>query len=460
MADVMEHTAPQLPAKLPRLDACLCLALCAAGLAINLALVHCANRQNWLTGEEASVAFKDVVFLSLRLQHCRYDTNLGGHLLFALAHAVHPDPGLWYGREMKAVLMALAGPLTYLLARRLGLSRTASAFSGFCLLVFPGFSSFSWLGMEAGLEVLFGGLALYLVIGRNARIRTWPLAAALLAFGVLVYGGGAAFVPPVFGVMGWRAWRERSTRSLLVAISAGAIFAAVLSLPGLWWVNTANAYRGGGTLELGRSPILFLRLMYESFYRPHSYYFFSTSPSLGGFVLIPLLAVAAYASTRRANAWWPFWCLALGSAALYSIATPTGVRRAIPLVLVASLLMGSLLDHAVQSRRFRSTSIAFVSALVLLWLGGETLATGLALRHGRLALPHDFDWISADMRPLLEPAAWIADGRERILRLERPIRAMCLNAMLPARNHPGSESHFTRNEIRAHYLAADPERFQ
>ena len=91
----------------------------------------------WLTGEEASVAFKDVVFLRLRLQHCRYDTNLGGHILYFLAHAVHPDPGLWYGRETKAVLMALAGPLTYLFARRLGLGFVASVFSGLCIFLFP-----------------------------------------------------------------------------------------------------------------------------------------------------------------------------------------------------------------------------------------------------------------------------------------------------------------------------------
>lgn len=173
MATLSGQPLPQPPACSPVAELCSCLGLFAVGIAINIALVQCANAQFWLTGEEASVAFKDVVFLRLRLQHGRYDTNLGGHILYFLAHAVHPDPGLWYGRETKAVLMALAGPLTYLFARRLGLGFVASTFSGLCIFLFPGFSSFSWIGMEAGLELLFGGLALYLAYGRS--IWTWRL---------------------------------------------------------------------------------------------------------------------------------------------------------------------------------------------------------------------------------------------------------------------------------------------
>ena len=346
MATLSGQPLPQSPACSPMAAFCSCLGLFAVGLAINMALVQCANAQFWLTGEEASVAFKDVVFLRLRLQHDRYDTNLGGHILYFLAHAVHPDPGLWYGRETKAVLMALAGPLTYLFGRRLGLGCVASAFAGICIFLFPGFSSFAWIGMEAGLELLFGGLALYLACGRS--IWTWPLAAALLGFGILVYGGGAAFVVPVLGLIGWRLWRDHDRRSLLSALASAGVFAGVLALPSLWWVNTSHAYRGGGTIELARAPVLFLRLLYESFYKPHSYYFFSTSPGLGGVLLLPLLAAGVYASSRKPFAWWPLWMLALGSIGLYSIATPTGVRRAIPLVFVASLLLGEVLDWALQ----------------------------------------------------------------------------------------------------------------
>ncbi|MGA9921873.1 MAG: hypothetical protein WBQ29_00635, partial [Isosphaeraceae bacterium] len=79
MATLSGQPLPQSPACSPVAELCSCLGLFAVGLAINIALVQCANAQFWLTGEEASVAFKDVVFLRLRLQHGRYDTNLGGH---------------------------------------------------------------------------------------------------------------------------------------------------------------------------------------------------------------------------------------------------------------------------------------------------------------------------------------------------------------------------------------------
>ena len=78
MATLSGQPLPQSSASSPVAELCSCLGLFAVGLAINSALVQCANAQFWLTGEEASVAFKDVVFLRLRLQHCRYDTNLGG----------------------------------------------------------------------------------------------------------------------------------------------------------------------------------------------------------------------------------------------------------------------------------------------------------------------------------------------------------------------------------------------
>ena len=226
------------------------------GLAINLALVDAANSQSWLTGEEASVAFKDVVFLPLRLQHCRYDTNLGGHLIYDLAFKLHPAPGLWYGRQTKAVLMALAGPLAFLLGRRLGLSVPASLLCGSSLFLFPGFSSFSWLAMEAGLELLFGGLRPDIAAGQR-RLELDPcreLAGAWPAGLRRVRGVRAPGLYPD--------WPEAVARpgpphagSALVACG---LLAAVLSVPSLWWVNTAHAYRGGGTIELKQAAFPWL----------------------------------------------------------------------------------------------------------------------------------------------------------------------------------------------------------
>jgi hypothetical protein len=105
MATLSGQPLPQSPACSPVAEFCSCLGLFAVGIAINIALVQCANAQFWLTDEEASVAFKDVVFLRLRLQHCRYDTNLGGHILSGegIAARRHAWPGLRIARRSALV---------------------------------------------------------------------------------------------------------------------------------------------------------------------------------------------------------------------------------------------------------------------------------------------------------------------------------------------------------------------
>ena len=124
----------------------------------------------------------------------------------------------------------------------------------------------------------------------------------------------------------------------------------MLALPSLWWVNRHMPTKAAERSSCETRPFLFLRLVYELFYKPRSYYFFSSSPALGGVLLFPLLAAGLYASSLKARTWWPLWLVAAGSAALYCIAaTPTGVRRSIPLAFVASLLLGALFDWALAS---------------------------------------------------------------------------------------------------------------
>jgi hypothetical protein len=433
-----------------------CAGLFAAGLAINLTLAACASAQGWLTGEEASVAFKDVVFLHLRLQHCRFDTNLGGQVIFALAYALHPDPGLFYGRETKAVLLALAGPLVFLVARRLDLSRAASLLSASCLLMFPGFSAFSWVAIEIGLEQFFGGLALYLALGRS--IGTWPLAGLLLGFGVLVYGGALAFVPPVLALLAWRIWNEPDRRHVAAAAAALGLFGVVLTAPSFWWLNTSHLYRGGGTLELAGAPILFLRMLYECFYKARSYYFFSASPALGGVLLLPFLVAGLCASSRKPRIWWPLWLLAAASVALYCIsAQPTGMRRSIALVFVASLLLGLLYDTVASGRRWPKAKAPALAAWVILVLGFQTALTAQAYLDGSIALPHDFDWIDSNMRLLLDRPPLDTRTKRAVMALEQPIRAMCLFHMLPPRQPETATALFDRAEIRDFYLTHESE---
>ncbi len=142
--------------------------------------------------------------------------------------------------------------------------------------------------------------------------------------------------------------------------------------------------------------------------------------------------------SRKALTWWPLWLLALGSIGLYSIATPTGVRRAIPLVFVASLLLGEVLDWALQSRRLSSAAVVIVSLAVVLLLASQTLATARALNDQRLVLPRDFDWIGGDMKSLLENQSGDPRTRDAVLELKNPIaRCACFTSCKIVHNaHP------------------------
>ena len=194
--------------------------------------MEAANSQSWLTGEEASVAFKDVVFLPLRLQHCRYDTNLGGQFIFDLAFRLHPEPGLWYGRQAKAVLMALAVPLTFLCGPTARPEHSGEPARRMCLAAsFPGFSSLLVAGHRARAGAVLRRSCAVHRAGARA-VGAGRVAGLLLGLGLLVYGGGAAFVPPVFALVGLQVFRERpASHGEIPRVVALAVFAAVLAVP-------------------------------------------------------------------------------------------------------------------------------------------------------------------------------------------------------------------------------------
>jgi hypothetical protein len=275
----------------------------------------------------------------------------------------------------------------------------------------------------------------------------------LLGFGLLVYGGGMAFVPPVLALLAWRVRNEPDRRHVAAAVAALGFVGVTLIAPSFWWLNTTHSYRGGGTLELASAPFLFLRMLYECFYKARSYYFFSTSPALGGGLMAPLLAAGLFASSRKPRIWWPLWLLAASSMALYCVAArPTGMRRSIALVFVASLLLGLLYDTLALARRRPKVKALALAAWVIFVLGVQTSLTARAYRDGSLALPHDFDWIGSDMKVLLDRSSVDMRTKGAVLALEQPIRAMCLFHMIPPRHPEKTAALFSRAEIRDYYL--------
>jgi hypothetical protein len=239
------------------------------------------------------------------------------------------------------------------------------------------------------------------------------------------------------------------------------ILIAILAIPSLWWAGRSEAFRGGGRVDLAGAPFLFLRMNYECWYKARSYYFFSTSPALGGFLVLPALLAGVFFTLRNARTWWPIWLLAVCSVALYCVAaTPTGVRRALGLCLASSLFLGALIENADRLHRLPVLARQAIGPILVVILGFQTLRTGSDLRTGRLPLPRDVEWIAPDMSLLMGQGTFAPDAKQRILDLENPIRAVCMPFMLWGRSLSESAPSFTLEEIRELYETRDPERFK
>ena len=226
----------------------LCLTLLTGiALAYYLALVHSVNVQRILTGEEASVSFLDVVFLEIRYQHNRFCTNIGGHVLFWIGSFLTPGHSLFWCRYWKAFEMAFLPPLVFLFfVHRLRLSWQASVFAGLCLVFLPGVTAYAWIGIEPGLDMIFGVLALYLVMSpqigfvRSAH-SPWGRDCSYTADASCMF---LLFILRSLAEAGGR------VRSLIVeVIVSGLIIAAILVLPFLWWRTGGVIIIGGGDLN-------------------------------------------------------------------------------------------------------------------------------------------------------------------------------------------------------------------
>lgn len=430
-------------------------ALFLAGLIVNFILVHDANLHGVLTAEEGSLTFRNVLFLELRQRYGPFDTNLGGHVIFWLGSKLHPAMHLFYARDVKAVAMAAAGPLMFLLARRLGLGEIASVLAGLLLILMPGFSAYSWLGIEAGMECLLGIVVLLLVLERPPH--RWPLACAILAFAVLVYPAALAFFPTLALLIAIGCWRDRSGTTFAWAAAGALAFLLVMALPGLFWGEFRHSYGGGG--QAGSTGIVYVTLKFlgDMLERPRTYYFFTAYPAMGGILVLPLILWGGYLSTRDPRRWWPLWLVAAATIAIaYKAGGVPGFRRMLPLAVLGALFLALLADTLTRRDNtlwLRRGGAVLIAAAMLL-LGGQTLLNARAMRDGTLTVPQDLPWPAG--LSMTHPQGDAAAIRAQVLALENPTRAMSMLAMLTA-GHP--QPVFTPDEILEYYRTKDAEHF-
>jgi hypothetical protein len=374
---------------------------------LGLASVAAVNAQQLLTGEEASVSALDVVAVPARFQPTEFATNFAGHVHFWAFSHLDPDIDLFYGRDGKALTMALLAPLAFLtLRRRLDCSRTTSVFGALLVALLPGVSALAWLATENGLEAVWG-LASLLVA--TSRRRIWLLAPVGAGIAVSSYGAGLAWAAAVAAVLALRVARsERRVRDALAVGGATVAGAGVVLFPLVWWRDGGRILVGGGSAEDAMPGPALVSLLDELAVRGDSYYFFTDAPALGSPWLGVALTVALIAATVRRPAAWP-WTVTLAlTLVLYVFSGGIlGARRLVAVPVVAAIGLAVALDLA--SRRLgrvpRPLIAAAVVSAVLGPLGVQYLDGRADWETGRYALPDDFPFPVAEGRTMPEEVA-------------------------------------------------------
>jgi MFS family permease len=396
----------------------LCLALFLFQLGVNYYVVGSANRQQVLTGEEASVDFRDPVLLTQRIQHNPMATPFTAFTFYLVGSHVVPNVDLFFGRWWKATFMALLPPVLFLYGRRrLSLSWPAAATAAALTGLLPTIVSFSWLGTDHGLEVLFGFAGLLCLSTGVGPLLV--LGGLLTGLGALM-AVGVAFFPVVFCELALY-WKDRKTReSVLWAGGAVAALLFAMVLPALWWSNSARLLMGGGELIWPLGPLLKrngLLLLKELFSEGQSYYYFNRFPALSN----PWLAVAVIAGIAacvpRWRSWWPLYVLGGGVLGIVLVAGGVpGIRRALILSPVAALFVGGLVDELrarlaprVSPKAAWAAIAVFVATLVAM-PAYQAAAVANQYVSRQIVLPLDFEYPMAPGKSMVETTEILLDN--------------------------------------------------
>jgi hypothetical protein len=377
-------------------DALACVALYVVVSVVYLLVVRAADVQQVLTGEEVTVTFVDPIALEQQFQYTHFSTNFAGHVFFWVASHLDPSFDLFYGRTAKALALALVAPLIYVtLRRRLQTGRVAAVVGALVGAILPGVVSFSWVGIETGLDSVWGLAGLLLV---TTTRRGWWFAPVLAGIAVSTYGGGIpwAFAIGVVALVRLvHSIRQRRWTVVATVVVAGLVGIGVIFFPLAWW-GGGVVLSGGGTLGLAGARGALGGLLRELAIAGDSYYYFTSQAALGSTGLAVVVLIAMIAMIARRPDSWPWILVVVVTLALYVVSGGVlGVRRAVSIPLIGALAVGYLVDRIGVRSRQRSrvvsavaVAVAAVALLAPLALQVEQNRTALAA--GEPALPRDF----------------------------------------------------------------------
>jgi hypothetical protein len=351
---------------------------------LNQYLVWSLGFFKFLSREEAHTAFVNVLYFKHRLQASEFATNFAGTLLFALGFDLSPEPGVFYGRMLKSIVMASVPCLCFLLMQlRFEYSKWISLWCALAVGLVPGLYFFYGLGIDIGLEIPFGLAAL--ILAGSQRLWVVGVAGALLMFSALCYGAGIAFGPAV----AWYLIRHPDWKKRIPVAALGGLI--VVGLAVVYWTNVQLLFVGGGGAGKATPWESFLLIRNDLMVGGGSYYYpLNGKPALG---LNPLPWVAILGLASAAARWrrlMPLVLVAVSSILLASAAgTLPGVRRALPLVLVATVLGVCFLDHHLQRipRIKMAIGVAVIAGLLI-----DLHLVTQEWQAGRLFVAQDFEF--------------------------------------------------------------------
>jgi hypothetical protein len=379
--------------------------LYAAAMAVNLCSVEAVSVSQTLTGEEMSVSIRDVLFtVQARAQATGWSTSFSAPFYFWVGSHLAESFGLFTGRGVKAATMALLAPLVYIvLRRRLGCNGAISAFGGIFVALVPGVAMFGWLATENGLDSVLGVVALLL---STSTRRWWPASVVVAAVALVTYPTGGVWLLACVAVCCLRVRRSQpAVREALSMSLATAVAVLIVIFPLVWWTSGPRRILiSGGTIS-GQPLEHLTMLVRQMAVSGRSYYYFSDDPALGSPALAIVVLVCLLAAARgRFSVLWPWLLAALATVVLW---LPTGnmpgLRRAIPLSIVAVLVVAVALDMLWRARPTRASVLALIAigAMIVFPLIGAAVAWQQEYRTGAERLDADFPIAAGPMPPTL-----------------------------------------------------------